>query len=112
MRKKKESLGVDYDGSRPRYYTIKQIPQRFPVVEFFPGSDEFYPFEFEVLLRPEKLSATTDVPVVNSDLLIYGATALAKRDAGLDPAMESELFSQLLETTFKNNDFEPSEISC
>jgi hypothetical protein len=112
LRAKKEELGKDYDGTRPIYYTIKQTPQRFPVVEFFPGSDEFYPFEFEVLLKPEKLSATTDVPVVNSDLLIYGATALAKRDAGLDPAMESELFLQLLDTTFKNSDFEPSEISC
>ena len=98
----------------PKYYCIRQAPGSFPVVQFYPDiSVEFTAFEYECSIKPQLLSAATDYPICDPMVLVYGATILAKRDAGLDPSAEVELLANLIGTMDFNSDhFVSQEIDC
>lgn len=98
----------------PTYYCIRQSPDRFPVVQFYPDvSPDFASFQYECVIKPQTLSAATDYPICDPMMLVYGATILAKRDAGLDPSSEVELLNGLVGTMDFNTDHALSqEIDC
>jgi len=111
-----ENLKAMTSGDLPGYakfYCIRQSPDRFPVVQLYPDPDPGVAFEYECSIKPSALSAATDYPICDPMALLYGATILAKRDAGLDPSAEVELLGNLIGTMDFNTDhFASQEIDC
>jgi len=61
-------------------------------VEFAPTPDKAYQVDYEVLQRPSRLVNSTDVPMLDPDILLAGTLMLAKAESGRDYSAESAAF--------------------
>lgn len=63
------------------------------ILEMLPTPDDTYQVDFEAKQKPLKLTAETDVPLLDSDTIIAGALLLAKAEQGDDPTAEQAAFN-------------------
>src|SRR4030067_627873 len=54
------------------------------IIELAPTPDAVYQIDAEIIKKPPKMSIAADVPLLDADTLILGATMLAKKEMGLD----------------------------
>lgn len=63
------------------------------ILEVLPEPDATYQVDFEARQKPLKLTAATDVPLLDSDTIVAGALLLAKAEQGDDSSAEQAAFN-------------------
>lgn len=80
----------------PLYFRFRQGGINFPIMEVSPAADENITIEYEVYVRPKELSATTDIALINADLLIMAGVVRELARRGQDAKTEQAIFQDIL----------------
>ncbi len=73
-------------------------------IEVAPTPDAVYNIDVETLLKAKRLTAATDIPMIDAELLILGGLVLAKEDQGDDYRLAAEEFGTKLGNAGSRNE--------
>lgn len=81
---------------QPTYYRNYARAGGALIIEVATTPDTTYLADFTMLLKPLELSEATDVPLLDANMIVQGAIAIAKRESGLDASQDEQIFLSML----------------
>jgi hypothetical protein len=78
--------------NQPRVYRREGRAGGMVFIELCPTPDAIYSIDFEILQRPPRLTATTDIPIVDAETILLGAKVLTKESHGRSFALDLPVF--------------------